>query len=75
MPGVFKDRGNIYTKNSIRGTDVYGERLFTQNGVEYRQWDPTRSKLGAAIMKNVNLPEFSKDQVWLYQKVFGKRIA
>jgi fibrillarin-like pre-rRNA processing protein len=66
MTGVFEDRGKIYTENSVRGHTVYGERLFTDQGTEYRQWEPKRSKLGAAIMKNTNLPDFDENQVWLY---------
>lgn len=63
---VFLDRGKIYTKNKTPGKDVYGERLYKDGGVEYRQWDPTRSKLGAAITKKINLPNLKKDDVWLY---------
>ena len=35
------------------GRKVYGEELFNVGGVEYRLWNPTRSKLGAAIMKGL----------------------
>ncbi|MFP4401260.1 MAG: fibrillarin-like rRNA/tRNA 2'-O-methyltransferase [Candidatus Woesearchaeota archaeon] len=63
---VFEDRGKILTKNMNKGISVYGERLISMKGVEYRQWDPKRSKLGAAIMKKVNLPKFSEKDIWLY---------
>lgn len=66
VKGVYEDRGKIYTKNLVRGTSVYGERLFISDGAEYRQWDPKRSKLGAAIMRDVSLPGFSEKDVWLY---------
>jgi fibrillarin-like pre-rRNA processing protein len=32
---------------------VYGEELINLSGVEYRLWNPSRSKLGAAIMKGL----------------------
>ncbi len=53
IPGVFEHKGNLYTKNMVPGEVVYGERTFTWDGVEFRQWDPMRSKLGAGIKKGV----------------------
>ena len=48
---IFEDRGRIYTINLVKGKKVYGERLFIERGIEYREWDIRRSKLGAAIKK------------------------
>ncbi|MEM4232758.1 MAG: fibrillarin-like rRNA/tRNA 2'-O-methyltransferase, partial [Thermoplasmata archaeon] len=50
MPGVFTDGKNLYTVNSVPGVSVYGEELVSVGGVEYRYWDPSRSKLAAAIL-------------------------
>ncbi|HSQ53515.1 MAG TPA: fibrillarin-like rRNA/tRNA 2'-O-methyltransferase, partial [Acidobacteriota bacterium] len=36
------------TKNLAPGTSVYGERLVKYKQIEYRLWDPFRSKLSAA---------------------------
>jgi len=44
----------ITTKNLTPGRRVYGERLFRIGGVEYREWNPYRSKLGAAILKGIS---------------------
>ncbi len=52
-PGVFKVTGKLATKNAVPGTRVYGEDLVKQQGEEYRLWDPTRSKLGAALIKGI----------------------
>jgi fibrillarin-like pre-rRNA processing protein len=41
------------TKNLAPGKTVYGERLFQYEGAEYREWDPYRSKLAAAIRKGL----------------------
>ncbi len=50
MPGVFTDGASLMTVNSAPGTTVYGERLFSSGGTEYRRWDPFRSKLAALIL-------------------------
>lgn len=50
------DRSMLATRNLIPGLSVYGERLITEDDVEYRQWDPNRSKLGAMALKNFEIP-------------------
>lgn len=47
--GIFEREGKLFTKNLVPGAKVYGEKLVVDNGVEYRQWDPFRSKLAAAV--------------------------
>jgi fibrillarin-like pre-rRNA processing protein len=37
----------------VPGRNVYGERLIRKKGVEYRLWDPHRSKVAAAIWKGL----------------------
>lgn len=46
---VFSERGRIYTESACPGRRVYGERLVRSGGMELREWDPRRSKLGAYI--------------------------
>jgi fibrillarin-like pre-rRNA processing protein len=43
----------LATRNLVPGKSVYGERLLEWNGNEYRLWDADRSKLAAAIVKEV----------------------
>jgi len=43
----------LATRNLAVGKNVYGERLIHNKGVEYRVWDPFRSKLAAAILKGL----------------------
>lgn len=50
IPGVFTDGYRLFTVNSAPGENVYGEDLLTVSGVEYRTWNPYRSKLAAAIL-------------------------
>ncbi|HKM75581.1 MAG TPA: fibrillarin-like rRNA/tRNA 2'-O-methyltransferase [Candidatus Bathyarchaeia archaeon] len=57
--GVFwvtvEDRSRrLATKNLAPGISVYGETLVRDGEVEYRTWDAYRSKLAAAILRNVN---------------------
>lgn len=54
----------IATQNLIPGNQVYKEKLVKQKGVEYRIWDPFRSKLAAAIMNGlVDFPFVPKSSV------------
>ncbi len=39
----------LATINYIEGNQVYGEKLCKKSGIEYRIWDPFRSKLAAAL--------------------------
>src|SRR5271155_4705088 len=50
---VFKIDGKLATKNLVPGTKVYDEELISIEDVEYRSWNPYRSKLSAAIMKGL----------------------
>jgi len=56
--GVFETelgrRKLLLTQNLVPGTQVYGENLFKQEGVEYREWVIQRSKLAAAIAKGIS---------------------
>lgn len=50
IPGVFTDGQRLFTVNAAPGNDVYGEELLTMDDIEYRSWDPFRSKLAAALL-------------------------
>jgi fibrillarin-like pre-rRNA processing protein len=62
FPGVFEvvledGTKRLATRNLAPGRNVYGERLVRYKKVEYRVWDAFRSKLAAAIIKNLrNVP-------------------
>ncbi len=56
----------LYSKNLIPGIKVYGERLMTFKGEEYREWDPFRSKLAAMILEKPSLEFLTKDLNCLY---------
>ncbi|KAG8459567.1 hypothetical protein KFE25_000923 [Diacronema lutheri] len=63
--GIFIARGNdaaLITKNMVPGEAVYGEKRITveenEVKVEYRVWNPFRSKLAAAVLGGV-------DNIWI----------
>jgi len=50
LPGAYTTGRTLMTVNSARDTNVYGERLVEFEGVQYRAWNPDRSKLAAMIL-------------------------
>jgi len=60
IPNVFflEEGGNtrLVTKNLTPNIQVYGEKLITVDGIEYRFWSHHRSKLAGMIEKGMNLP-------------------
>ncbi|MHA2059390.1 MAG: fibrillarin-like rRNA/tRNA 2'-O-methyltransferase [Candidatus Ranarchaeia archaeon] len=47
---------SLATVNLIPGATVYDERLFKTEGVEYRTWNPFKSKLAALLRQNFTEP-------------------
>lgn len=56
----------LATRNLTPGRNVYGERLIRHEGVEYRLWDAFRSKLAAAILKNLKTVPIKPEHKVLY---------
>jgi fibrillarin-like pre-rRNA processing protein len=53
---ILTDNANgkfLATQNLIDGNSVYGEKIIKFDDIEYRLWDPFRSKLAGAIMKGL----------------------
>ncbi len=66
FPGVFRSGDMLLTRNLTPGRRVYGERLFSQEGQEYREWVPARSKLSAYLRKGGRSFPFRPDSHVLY---------
>ncbi len=66
FPGVFRRGDNLLTVNSAPGTRVYREYLHAQDGVEYREWDHSRSKLAAYLRNGGRQFPFHPDSKVLY---------
>jgi len=56
----------LATKNLAPTISVYGETLVREGEVEYRTWDAYRSKLAAAILKNLNTLPLRRGKTVLY---------
>ena len=61
-----QEKLKLYSKNLNIGKRVYGERLIHYNDIEYREWDPFRSKLAALVLDNPISNLFSEDMNCLY---------
>ncbi len=71
FPGVyvvkFEDGSEkLATRNLVPGHKVYGEQLVKWEGVEYRIWNPYRSKLAAAILKGIKVMPIREGMRVLY---------
>ncbi len=63
---VYRDsKDRLYTINLVPGKKVYDERL-VKDGVEYREWNPRKSKLAATILKGSTNIFIRKGDVVLY---------
>jgi fibrillarin-like pre-rRNA processing protein len=63
---VLDGERQLATLNLVEGNSVYGEKLVKQKGVEYRVWDPYRSKLAGAMKKGLNNLPIKKSMKVLY---------
>ena len=59
-------RMNLATENLVPGNTVYNERLVVKKGIEYRTWDPFRSKLAASIKNGLETFPFKRGSSVLY---------
>ena len=60
----------LATKNMVPGNQVYKEKLIIKRNIEYRLWDPFRSKLAAAIMNELEYFPFKNKSQVLYLHLF-----
>ncbi|OLS28322.1 MAG: Fibrillarin-like rRNA/tRNA 2'-O-methyltransferase [Candidatus Heimdallarchaeota archaeon LC_2] len=70
MDGVYRIEdvpgAHFATKNLIPGISVYGERLFTEDNVEYREWMHIKSKLASSMRRGIRVPELKSGTNVLY---------
>ncbi len=59
-------RTNLYTKNLVPGKKLFEERLIKIKGEEYRELNPERSKLGAAVLKGLSQTGIKEGNTILY---------
>lgn len=63
---IFTDGKRIYTKSIAPKKVHFDERVVKEKKEEYREFDPRRSKLAAAIVKGCTNAGIRKDDVILY---------
>lgn len=66
LKGIYTDGKRLFTKSISPGKRHFEERIFKENGVEYRQIDPLKSKLAAAIEKGISQIGVKPGDVVLY---------
>ena len=65
-PEVWREGRDLYTRNAVPGAKVYGEPLRSVGGVEYRGWDPWRSKLAALLIQGAPTDVLARPRSVLY---------
>lgn len=78
--GVYEGRSRgkfqLYTKNAAPGFSVYGEKIMTDDdGLEFRSWDPKRSKLGALYQKKLRIPLTTNSRVLYLGAASGTTVS
>ncbi len=63
---ILDGKRQLATKNLVPGHRVYDEIVRQVKGVEYRIWNPYRSKLAAALYKGMGVFPFKKGSKVLY---------
>ena len=66
MPNFVQKARKLYTLNSVPGEKPFNENLKKFDGKEYREWDPKRSKLAAALLKGIKETGIKQDSTILY---------
>lgn len=70
LKGVYYQKRKLYTKSLVPGMSVYGEGFVKERGkdgdIEFREWEIRRSKLGAAIAKEVTQIGIKENDSVLY---------
>lgn len=66
FPGIYKEGKWLYTKNLTPGKRISTEKLHVVDGIEYRSWNPYRSKMAAAILKKCSSMPIGGNSYILY---------
>ncbi|HDD72680.1 MAG TPA: fibrillarin-like rRNA/tRNA 2'-O-methyltransferase, partial [Candidatus Aenigmarchaeota archaeon] len=66
FPGVWRSGRRFFTENLVPGERVFTKNLVKHRGIEYREWDPYRSKPAAALAKGLKVFPVVKNAKILY---------
>jgi len=50
--GIRKEGRSLWTRNAVRGVSVRGEKRKKDSRIEWRHWDPSKSKVAASLLKS-----------------------
>ncbi|MBJ29201.1 MAG: hypothetical protein CMB61_03985 [Euryarchaeota archaeon] len=54
--GIKREGRSLWTRNAVKGTSVRGERRKKEGRIEWRFWNPTKSKVAASILRTKQDP-------------------
>lgn len=74
QPGIYRRKGDIYTE-AASNESVYGEAFIEVDRKKYRKWDPSRSKVGAAVQKGITLDVEQDDEVLYLGAASGTTVS
>lgn len=75
--GIFKKNDKLFTQNPevCKGIRVYNEQLITEDNIEYRSWNPFRSKLAAALLKGLTIDITAETQILYLGAATGTTVS
>jgi len=57
FPGIWKSGRQLFTRSLVPGQKAFAKSITKKDKIEYREWDPNKSKAAAGIMKEIkNFP-------------------
>jgi len=65
FPNIFIEKGRLYVKTDFSNS-LFDERIVRDGNNLFREWDPKRSKLAAALMNQISQIGFKEDSTVLY---------
>jgi fibrillarin-like pre-rRNA processing protein len=65
-PDIFIEEDWLHTRNLVPGEKVYTEKLVEEGGVEYRSWNPYKSKMAAGLLNGLQTFPFAANTSVLY---------
>jgi fibrillarin-like pre-rRNA processing protein len=72
--GIYRDGDLIFTE-AASDQKVYGENFMKENGREFRRWEASRSKIGAAVQNGVELGIREDDEVLYLGAASGTTVS
>ena len=72
---IYRKKNKIFTENLCKGLRVYNEKLVKFKGVEYRSWNPFRSKLAATILNGFDFSIKSDSKVLYLGAATGTTVS